>query len=69
MSARASTSGCHQASLTCRSRLKGFYERFGFKRLDERDYPPHFARRMPMINVFLRPFGIRIIVMRRDAAD
>ena len=55
--------------LTCRSRLKGFYERFGFKRLEERDYPPYFARRMPMINAFLRPFGIRIIVMRRDAAD
>ena len=55
--------------LTCRSQLKGYYERFGFKRLEQRDYPPYFARRMPMINVFLRPFGIRIIVMRRDAAD
>ena len=55
--------------LTCRSQLKGYYERFGFKRLEKGDYPPYFARRMPMINAFLRPFGIRIIVMRRDAAD
>jgi len=55
--------------LTCRSQLQGYYERFGFKRLEKRDYPPYFARRMPMINAFLRPFGIRIIVMSRDAAD
>jgi len=52
--------------LTCRSRLQDYYERFGFKRLEPRDYPPYFARRLPMINAFLRPFGIRIIVMRRD---
>ncbi len=52
--------------LTCRSQLQGYYERFGFKRLEPRDYPPYFARRLPMINAFLRPFGIRIIVMRRD---
>ena len=55
--------------LTCRSQLQGYYERFGFRRLETRDYPPYFARRMPMINAFLRPFGIRIIVMRRDAAN
>ena len=52
--------------LTCRSQLHGYYERFGFRRLEPRDYPPYFTRRMPMINAFLRPFGIRIIVMRRD---
>jgi len=51
--------------LTCRSQLQGYYERFGFMRLEPREYPPYFARRMPMINAFLRPFGIRIIVMRR----
>ena len=55
--------------LTCRSRLQGYYERFGFKRLETREYPPYFARRVPMINTFLRPFGIRIIVMRRDSAN
>jgi len=53
--------------LTCRSGLQGYYERFGFKRLDTRDFPPYFARRMPMINTFLRPFGIRIIVMQRPS--
>ena len=51
--------------LTCRSQLQGYYERFGFRRLEPREYPPYFARRMPMINAFLRPFRIRIIVMRR----
>ena len=55
--------------LTCRSRLQGYYERFGFRLLASRDYPPYFARRIPMINTFLRPFGIRIIVMRRDSAN
>jgi N-acetylglutamate synthase-like GNAT family acetyltransferase len=55
--------------LTCRSRLQGYYERFGFRLLLSRDYPPYFARRIPMINTFLRPFGIRIIVMRRDSAN
>ena len=52
--------------LTCRSQLQGYYERFGFERLAAREYPPYFVRRMPMINAFLRPFRIRIIVMRRD---
>ena len=51
--------------LTCRSRLQGYYERFGFKRLESRDYPPSLARRMRVINVLVRPFSIRIIVMRR----
>ena len=54
--------------LTCRSGLQGYYERFGFGRLEPREYPPYFARRMPMINSFLRPFRIRIIVMRRLSA-
>jgi len=37
----------------------------GFKRLESRDYPPSLARRMRVINVLVRPFGIWIIVMRR----
>jgi N-acetylglutamate synthase-like GNAT family acetyltransferase len=55
--------------LTCRSRLQGYYERFGFTLLASRDYPPYLARRLRVINTFLRPFGIRIIVMRRDSAN
>ncbi len=51
--------------LTCRSRLQGYYERFGFVRLAPSDYPPYWVRRMRVINAILRPFGIRIIVMRR----
>jgi N-acetylglutamate synthase-like GNAT family acetyltransferase len=51
--------------LTCRSQLQGYYERFGFARLEPPEYPPHFRRRLPLLNAFLRPFGIRIIVMRR----
>jgi N-acetylglutamate synthase-like GNAT family acetyltransferase len=51
--------------LTCRREMQGYYERFGFSRIERPDYPPYFARRMPALNTFLRPFGIRIIVMRR----
>ncbi len=51
--------------LTCRSQLQGYYERFGFRRLEPGEYPVHFARRLPLLNAFLRPFRIRIIVMRR----
>ena len=51
--------------LTCRSQLQGYYERFGFKRLEPAEYPNYFTRRVPMINAFLRPFRVRIIVMRR----
>ena len=51
--------------LTCRSKLQGYYERFGFQTLERREYPVYFARRLPILNALLRPFGIRIIVMRR----
>lgn len=54
--------------LTCGSQLEGFYERFGFHRLDPQEYPRYFARRLPVLNAFLRPFRIRIIVMRRLSA-
>jgi len=51
--------------LTCRSRLQGYYERFGFKRLETREYPPYFARMLPILNTVGRFFSIQIIVMRR----
>jgi N-acetylglutamate synthase-like GNAT family acetyltransferase len=51
--------------LTCRNRLQGYYERFGFKRLEARDYPPYFARMLPILNAVGRVFRIQIIVMRR----
>ena len=51
--------------LTCRSRLQGYYERFGFRRLEPRDYPPYFARMLPILNTIGRLFRVRVIVMRR----
>ena len=54
--------------LTCRSELQGYYERFGFRRLERAEYPPYFARMVPMINLVMRLFGMQIIVMRREAA-
>jgi N-acetylglutamate synthase-like GNAT family acetyltransferase len=54
--------------LTCRRELEGFYQRFGFRTVKRAEYPPYFARMVPMINLAMRPFGIRILVMRREAA-
>jgi N-acetylglutamate synthase-like GNAT family acetyltransferase len=54
--------------LTCRSELQGYYERFGFRRLERAEYPPYFARMVPMINLVMRFFGMQILVMRREAA-
>jgi N-acetylglutamate synthase-like GNAT family acetyltransferase len=54
--------------LTCRRQLHGFYERFGFKRLEPSELPPYFKRLIPVINVVGRLFRVQILVMRRDAA-
>ena len=54
--------------LTCRRELEGYYERFGFGRLGHAEYPPYFARMIPLINVVARLFGMQILVMRREAA-
>lgn len=51
--------------LSCRSRLQGYYERFGFKRVEVRDYPPYFARVLPILNTLGRVMRFEIIVMRR----
>jgi N-acetylglutamate synthase-like GNAT family acetyltransferase len=53
--------------LTCRAQLEGYYARFGFRRIERRAMPPNFRRRIPAVNAFLRPFGIRLIVMQRSA--
>lgn len=52
--------------LTCRRELEGYYERFGFRRLEQADYPPHFARMIPLINMVARLFSMQILVMRRE---
>jgi N-acetylglutamate synthase-like GNAT family acetyltransferase len=52
--------------LTCRSQLQGYYERFGFRRLEPAEFPTYFRRMIPLINVVARLVGTRILVMRRD---
>jgi N-acetylglutamate synthase-like GNAT family acetyltransferase len=54
--------------LTCRSQLQGYYERFGFRRLEPAEFPPYFGRMIPLINLVARFFGMQILVMRREAA-
>jgi N-acetylglutamate synthase-like GNAT family acetyltransferase len=54
--------------LTCRRELEGFYKRFDFRTLERTEYPPYFGRMIPVVNLVMRPFGTRILVMRRDAA-
>jgi N-acetylglutamate synthase-like GNAT family acetyltransferase len=54
--------------LTCRRDLQGYYERFGFRRLNGADYPPYFGRMIPLVNLIGRFAGMRILVMRREAS-
>jgi amino-acid N-acetyltransferase len=53
--------------LTCRRELVGYYERFGFRRLERAEYPPYFGRLVPLVNLVMRRFGGLIVVMRREA--
>jgi N-acetylglutamate synthase-like GNAT family acetyltransferase len=55
--------------LTCRSQLQGYYERFGFRRLETAEFPLYFRRMVPLINVVARLVGMQILVMRRDATS
>ena len=54
--------------LTCRRELQGYYERFGFRRLDRAEYPPYFGRMIPLVNLIGRFARIQILVMRREAS-
>ena len=54
--------------LSCRRELEGYYERFGFKRIERAAYPPYFRRTTGIANLITRFFGIHLIVMRREAA-
>ena len=55
-------------NLTCRREMEGYYERFGFRRLNRADYPPYFGRLVPIVNLVGRFSGVQILVMRREAA-
>jgi len=53
--------------LTCRRQLRGYYERFGFRRLERAEYPRYFRRLIPIVNLIAGRFGTEILVMRRDS--
>jgi N-acetylglutamate synthase-like GNAT family acetyltransferase len=54
--------------LTCRSRLGPFYQKFGFRAIQEAEMPPYFRRISRMIAVFqkLSRRGDGLLVMRRN---
>lgn len=52
--------------LTCRRQLQGYYERFGFRRLEPAEFPPYFRRMIPIINLVARFLGTQILVMKRE---
>jgi len=54
--------------LSCRRELEGYYERFGFRRVEPAAYPQYFRRTTWMANLITRFFGVHLIVMRREAA-
>jgi N-acetylglutamate synthase-like GNAT family acetyltransferase len=54
--------------LSCRRELEGYYDRFGFRRVEPAEYPPYFRRTTGLVNRITPLFGIHLIVMRREAA-
>src|SRR5216684_5856432 len=50
--------------LSCRRELEGYYERFGFRRVERAEYPPYFWRTHSLVNPIAGLFGIHLIVMR-----
>jgi N-acetylglutamate synthase-like GNAT family acetyltransferase len=53
--------------LSCRRQLEGYYERFGFARLEPASYPPYFRRTTLLVSRITRLFGLHLVVMRREA--
>jgi len=54
--------------LSCRRELEGYYERFGFRRIERPAYPPYLWRMHTLVDPIAGLFGIHLIVMRREAA-
>src|SRR5712691_698672 len=52
--------------LSCRRELEGYYQRFGFRRVEPALYPPYFRRTTRLVNRITPLFGIHLIVMRRE---
>ncbi len=53
--------------LSCRRELEGYYERFGFKRLEPASYPRYFRPTTLLVSRITPIFGIHLLVMRREA--
>jgi N-acetylglutamate synthase-like GNAT family acetyltransferase len=55
--------------LMCRSSLRSFYERFGFRALQETEMPVYFRRinRLVSLVELLRKEGETLLVMKREA--
>jgi hypothetical protein len=47
--------------------MQGYYEKFGFRRLERSEFPAYFGRLIPIVNFFARRFRTEILVMRREA--
>lgn len=54
--------------LSCRRELEGYYERFGFRKVERAAYTPYFRRTTGFVSRITPLFGINLIVMRREAA-
>ncbi len=54
--------------LTCRARLEGFYQRFGFRRVEDSDLPPYFRRIRRLARLVKKTGLIKddLLVMMRD---
>jgi amino-acid N-acetyltransferase len=55
--------------LMCESSLEPLYEKFGFARLDEAEYPRYFRRMKKLMALPEKLSGFEISIMRRAAAD
>ena len=54
--------------LMCRVSLGGFYQRFGFKVIDEGEMPPHFLWIFKMASFYARSRlkEVNMLIMKRD---
>jgi amino-acid N-acetyltransferase len=54
--------------LICRVSLRGFYQKFGFEMIDEKEMPPYFLTVLKMMDIFSRFRLVRsdLVIMKRD---
>src|SRR5437870_5841970 len=51
--------------LSCRRELEGYYERFGFLRVERAPFPPYFRLTHSLVTPFGRLFGLPLFVIWR----